>query len=378
MRWGLRPRWYGDTDAMLALGLTALNTRHFETDVPRKFFDCVGDVESELHLPVGTHVYGRADIWPHLQAMYEGYLADPTQVACRADWRSRYAVVSYLAGKHDLSARQLQALNWQLAATNLTGWGADVSVLPLEVAARTGSQAAAIAAAETSREQGDRAAAFKQYRALATGTDLDALTRSFVRDRLATLDLETRLQTHDWVDFLPTDTNFTGWFIERGNCQLNADGSLEVQSDVNGHLLYSRARLGRDFEVRGQFEVVRSSNHSFEGGLVMGLPQFETDNWYSLRIKRNQYDGDVTDFGKYWSMQRQLTPAPVNDLTNAFEFRFQHGKAAATVNHRPIFQAVAPPWTIDVAANGFHLGLGAFSDLNDTVIRYRNVQVRLP
>ena len=72
LRWGLRPRWYGDLEAMLAFGKTALNTRRFDTDVPRILFDTIADVQSELKLPPGNHIYGRPDIWPPLQAMYEG------------------------------------------------------------------------------------------------------------------------------------------------------------------------------------------------------------------------------------------------------------------------------------------------------------------
>ncbi|MGH9594575.1 MAG: hypothetical protein ACRD5L_15900, partial [Bryobacteraceae bacterium] len=72
MRWGLRPRWHGSEAALLALGRTAINTGRFDTDVPRKFFDCVADVESEMDLPAGRHIYDRPDIWPELQTMYQG------------------------------------------------------------------------------------------------------------------------------------------------------------------------------------------------------------------------------------------------------------------------------------------------------------------
>jgi hypothetical protein len=93
MRWGLRPRWYGSQAAMLALGKTALSTGRFDTDVPRKLFDCVSDLESELGTPAGQHIYGRDDIWPELQKMYEGYIAEPTQASRRNGWRTSYAVL---------------------------------------------------------------------------------------------------------------------------------------------------------------------------------------------------------------------------------------------------------------------------------------------
>src|SRR5262249_45071235 len=79
MRWGLRPRWFGSLDAILALGYRAVDTKRFDTDVPRMLFDCISDVESEQELAPGEHIYGRFDIWPHLQQMYEGYIAESSQ-----------------------------------------------------------------------------------------------------------------------------------------------------------------------------------------------------------------------------------------------------------------------------------------------------------
>ena len=375
MRWGLRPRWFGNLDAMLAQGVTAINTGRFDTDVPRKFMDSVEDLELEEAMPAGTHIYGRDDIWPHIQDMYEGYVAAPAQLGARDGWRGAYATVAYLAGKYPVARQQLQAIHWQPAG-DLSGWGVDLSLMPLEVAARTGAQSNEVAAAEADRTDGNVTRALKQYESLDNRSDLDDLTRSFVQDRLETLALEAGLQRHEWVNYLPTDTNLTGWHVERGDCRLNSDGSLEVHSGLNGHLLYSRARVGPDFEVRGQYEVERSTSKSFEGGLVMGLPQFASYNWYSFRIKRNGVDGDVSDFAKNWTVQRILTPVTLDNATNSFYFRFHNGKVSASVNQRQVFSEMTPAWKIDVAADGFYVGLGAFSDKNDTAIRYRGVQVR--
>jgi len=378
MRWGLRPRWYGDTNAMLAFGVTALNTRRFDTDVPRKFFDSISDVESELKLPPGRHIFGDKDIWPHLKDMYEGYLAFPRQTAWSRDgWHSTYAVIAYLAGKNDVAREQLQSLNWQPHPWNLTGWARDLTAMPLEVAARTGPQSTAVAAAEASRQAGDIASALKQYDELAATTKLDALTRSFVQERQYTLGVEKRLQAGEWVRFLPTDAAFTGWYTNRGSCQLLPDGTLEVKADENGHMLYSRARVGTDFEVRGQFEVVNSTDSAFQAGLVMGIPQIETYNWYAFRIKRNRDEGDVASFSQHW-IKRQIL-APINNLdsrTNSFDFRFQGGRVSAAVNGREVFQAVEPPRNSSVTTNEFLLGLGAFNDSNSSVIRYHDIEVR--
>jgi hypothetical protein len=379
MRWGLRPRWYGSTDSMLAFGLTALNTRRFDTDVPRIYFDSVVDVESELQLPQGKHIYGREDIWPHIQELYDGYIAEPSLSDYSRDgWRSTYAVLAYRAGKYDVARKQLQALNWQPHPWNLTGWGVDLTVMPLEVAARTGPQSEQVEAAESRRQAGDAAGALTIYSGLAASTNTDQMTHAFAQERLASLGVEQRLQGGGWVDFLPTDTNFTGWHVAFGKCELLPDGALEVRSDQNGHMLYSRVRMGTEFEVRGQFEVVSSTTSAFQAGLVMGIPQYENYNWFAFRMKRNDDEGDVASFSQHWIKRQILAPVNLDSRTNSFYFRFHDGRVSATVDGREIFKNVEPPADSYVTTNEFLLGLGAFNNSDSTVIRYRNIQVRWP
>jgi len=377
MRWGLRPRWYGDMDSMLAFGVTALNTRRFDTDVPRKFFDSVKDVESELKLPPDQHIYEREDVWPHFKELYEGYIAVPSAAAWSRDgWRSSYAVVAYLAGKFDVAREQLRALNWQPHPWNLTGWSRDLTIMPLEVAARTGPQSQSVEAAEALREAGDVAGALKMYDRLAAITNTDTMTMEFAKERQASLGKEKHLQAGEWVPFLPADKDFTGWQVNFGKCAVLPDGALEVRSDENGHMLYSRVRLGAEFEVRGSFEVVSSTSKAFQGGLVMGIPQYETYDWYAFRIKRNSDEGDVASFSEHWTKQQILAPVNLDSRTNRFDFRYRDGRVSATVDGREVFKNVRPPKDTSVTTNEFYLGLGAFNDSNSTVIRYHNVEVR--
>lgn len=376
MRWGLRPRWYGDLDSMLAFGVTALNTRRFDTDVPRMFFDVISDLESELKLPPGEHLYGRTDVWPHVRTMYEGY-ADYTKGGGENGWRSTYSAVAFLAKKYDVAQKQLQALNWQPYKWNLSGWGRDLSLMPLEVAARTGSHSAQVSEAESARNSGNVAEALKIYQTINSSGDADERTSAFLKERITVLDLENRLQSGEWVSFMP-DTNFTGWHIELGNCQVLPDGALEISSDSTGHMLCSRVRVGMDFEVRGRFEIVRSSNRDFQGGLVMGMPQAETYNWFAFRMKHNSQEGDVASFSQNWTKRQILSPVNLNDHTNSFYFQFHDGKVTAEVNGRQIFNSVPPPKGSYVSTNEFLLGIGAFNDSNETVIRYRDIEARRP
>lgn len=374
--WGLRPRWFGSEAAMLALGKTAINTGRFDTDVPRKFLDCVSDVESEMELPPGRHIYGRAAIWPEFQRMYRGYIAEPAQLSCRDGWRTSYAVVSYFAGKYDVAREQLKALNWKPVPENLINWGADLSFMPLEVAARTGPLGAKIAAAESASAAGEVATALKQYADLESAPAADARTKEFIRRRLAQLAVEQRMHEGKWVDLLPADDHDPDWMFSFGTVRRLADGALEVESGPKGHLLFSRARVGRNFEARGRFETVRSSNKNFQAGLVMGVPDFQGYNWYGFRLKRHDEEGDVVCLGRGWSRQQIIQHVVLNDVTNSFDFILQNGRVTASVNGVEVFHQAAPPAVIQVPDNSYLVGLGAFSDSADTVIRYRDVQLR--
>jgi hypothetical protein len=378
MRWGLRPRWYGDTDSMLAFGRTALNTRRFDTDVPRIYFDSLSDVESEMGLPSGQHIYDRPDVWPSLKSLYEGYIAYPSQTEWTRDgWRGAYACVAYLAGKYDIAREQLQQLNWRLHPYNLSGWGRDMSLMPLEVAARRGPQSRKVQEAENDRKYGDIGAALQIYNELAATTNMDDRTRSFVRERQYSLGMEQHLRAGDWVPFLPPDAALTGWQTNFGDFKRLPDGALQVSSDENGHMIYCRTPIGTEFEAKGQFEVVSSTTKAFQAGLVMGLPEYDSYHWDSFRIKRNDDEGDVAAFSEHWIKRQILAHLEnLNSRSNSFDLRLQGGLVSATVNGDIVFTNAQPPENYYLVTNEFLIGLGAFNDSDSTVIRYRNLQIR--
>ncbi|MFN7138935.1 MAG: hypothetical protein ACK4UN_06330, partial [Limisphaerales bacterium] len=375
MRWGLRPRWHGNLKKMLALGISAIESGRFDTDVPRKFFDVVKDIEAEMELKRGERILGESYIWPHLEKMYEGYIAEPTQAEWRKGWQSTYATVAYLAGKYDVSRKQLEALDWQPNSESLKGWGRDLSMLPLEVAARTSEHKADVGKAEARFNAGDISGALKLFTALQVSTN-DTRTTEFIQRRVSALKIMDRLNAGEWVDYLPSSPNDPNYSFVRGEFKTLKDGALEVSSDSNGHLAYSFVPVGTHFEARGQFEVVRSSNREFQGGLVMGVPDLNNTAWYSFRMKSNKLDGQIASFANGWSKRQVYHPVKLNSDTNTFTFRFENGKASATVNDQTVFIAVPPPRTNSVPDKEFLFGVGAFNDMNDTVIRYRNVQVR--
>jgi hypothetical protein len=375
MRWGLRPRWHGSHEALLALGVRAVDTKRFDTDVPRKLFDCISDIESELELPPGQHIYGRADVWPDVQRMYEGYVAEPSQEKWRRGWRSTYAAVAFLGGHTDVAREQLEAVNWQPVMDNLKAWGRDLSLMPLQVAALTGKSGAQVARAESSYDRFDLASAVKIYTELSAAPEADERTRELSRCRLAALKEEQMLARGEWVPWLPGGTNDPNWALSGDKIRRLDDGALEVESGPQGHGFYSRTRLGAAFEVTGEFEVVRSSNQDFQAGLVMGLPDSMRSEWYAFLVKRNASDRPIASFSRGFSAQQVAHQAPVADRRNEFRFLLQNGRADAWVNGTQVLHKASPVKNLRLHS-GSLLGIGAYNDMNETVLRYRNVKAR--
>jgi hypothetical protein len=375
MRWGLRPRWFGSHEALLALGMKAVETKRFDTDVPRMIFDCISDVESEQELPPGEHIYGRYDIWPHIQQMYEGYIAEPSQAQTRDGWRSTYAAVAYLGGHLDVARKQLEAVNWKPWPQNLTAWGTDLSLMPLKVAALTGNSADKVNRAEADSDRQDFANAIKIYNELSNSSAADERTREFCRSRLTALKEEQLLSKGEWIDFLPTGTNDSNWVLVGDKVRRVGDGALEVESGPQGHGFYSRTIVGPQFEVTGEFDVVRSSTKDFQAGLMMGLPDSPKSDWYAFRMKDNATEGQVASFSRGWGSQQVSKPVALNHEHNSFRFRLQNGRADAWINGTEVLRQAAPSKTLHLYDNCL-VGLGAFNDMNETVIRYRNVKLR--
>jgi hypothetical protein len=376
LRWGLRPRWYGNQEAILALGRAALRTRRFDTDVPRKFLDCVGDVEGELKLAPGEHIYEQSDIWPNIEQLYEGYIAEPSARASRNGWRSAYSVVAYLAKKYKVARAQLEALQWKPASENLLGWEKDLSLMPLEVAARTSPVDGTIALAESQRERGLAAGAFAAYRDLQLPPGADEQTRRFVEHRLASLALEADLKQGHEIDFLPTHDPDLNWRSLLGEYRRQPDGAVEVTTTKGGHLFVSRVRVGPEFEAKSEFEVMHAAAPTFGLGLVMGLPEPGNDNWYNFAIKRNAHHEDFATFSRAWTTDQLSQPVRLQDGPNSFRVRFQSGRITAWVNGNEVFHQSRPSRGLAWGHGEFLLGLGAFNDSNGNVIQYRNLRVQ--
>jgi hypothetical protein len=111
----------------------------------------------------------------------------------------------------------------------------------------------------------------------------------------------------------------------------------------------------------------------------MGVPNFDddSDNWYGFRLKRHdEEEGDVVCVGRGWSRQQIVQHVALKDVTNSFDFILHDGRVTVSVNGVEVFHRAAPPAGVRAPDDNYLVGLGAFTDSDDTVVRYRDVQLR--
>jgi hypothetical protein len=140
-------------------------------------------------------------------------------------------------------------------------------------------------------------------------------------------------------------------------------------------MVYSRARIGPEFEIKGECELVRSTTGEYQAGIVMGLPEPDHNQWYAFRLKHNAHEGDAFAYSQGWSWAN--TPhVKLNSGRNSFAFLLHNCQAGVTVNGQTILTNAPKPAGIAVCDNQFLIGFGAYNDMNETVVRYSHVQVR--
>jgi len=120
---------------------------------------------------------------------------------------------------------------------------------------------------------------------------------------------------------------------------------------------------------------VRSSTEDFQAGILIGLADNIRSAFYSFRIKRNATEGRVASMAYGFTTTQVSHQAPVADRRNEFRFRMQNGEADAWVNGTQVLFKASPVKDLQLRPETL-LGLGAYNDMNTTVLRYRNIKVR--
>ncbi len=119
MRWGLRARWLGSKEALLAFGLKCAKTERFDTDVPLLYLSAIHDQWSDER---NLDVYFEKLPWAELSAMFKGYLKTPGSESRIRMIRTNYAILAEYSEHWEECREQLDALHDELDPQAARWW----------------------------------------------------------------------------------------------------------------------------------------------------------------------------------------------------------------------------------------------------------------
>ncbi len=369
----LRPRWGGSYDAMLAFGRECLQTQRFDTEVPRILFKAVEDIEDD-QIQEGRErtIYDEPGTYELLSQVFEGYLVEPSQAADRWRFQSLYAISAYKTGQYADAWKHLQAVDSRLhrAAAACVDEPSEWVVTRAAALAGTGGDKAL--EAERFFQQGNGRAARRLFQQAAKQAQATQARRYFEQS-LSIVSFEEDLARGEWVSFLPT-ASFIGWDRQLGEWRVEDDGSVRGTTGSKGKMLVSTARVGPDFEVRGQIELGSSTNDMFQAGVVFGYPEFERSDWLSFRVIRGPAGGLAACLASHFSRPDVMERFEGSERFS-FLLRSWDGKVTVHIDGVPVIEDHQPTEGF-VSNPDARVGFGGYVHDNTFDVAYRDVEIR--
>ena len=369
----LRPRWGGSHEAMLAFGKACVETRRFDTEVPWNLLRAFDLIDEDV--PDMRPIFHRPDIAPLLVEYGRATLESPAYAAQHTYRLSCYAVYAWAAGDYALAAQVLERVGEKLhfaAAVKLRkNFHSSESTLRHEVAIYTSPGRADFEKAEELLAAGQTAAARASYEA-ALGKATQPLAQAALAGRISALDVEQQLAKGDWVK-LVANPKLTQWIL-RGSAWLGDTNGpvVNIGDDASGAMLH-RARIGLNFEVRGEFEIKSQQHFGQNIGLALGWNNRTKDGWTLCRI--GQLNAERCSA---WLIEGNHTRPVLTgkefklQTVNRFLLRCYEGLVTLDVNGQQLLKDAPLP----VGAPDGLLGIASFKWRKGNTSTVRNLEVR--
>jgi hypothetical protein len=342
LMWAYRPRWCGSHEMMLAFGKACFATRRFDTIVPQYFFKACNDIASELD--DCRPFFQRSDIAQPLMELSRRIVEDPAREAEREKNTSFYAVHAWLTGDYALAAKTLDRIGPNLhpeAARYLKKYyRSDEPTFRAEVAICNSPACADFVTAEQAYRAGDLTAASAAYAAALQKANLG--TRPHLAARAGVANIERQLALGDWVKLTP-DPALAQWFVRSGNWSVEPDGTLINHGNDREGLLVHQARVGPDFELRGEFEIVAKKHCCQKISIAFGWNTRHLEGWTTCRIgQRGPSPFIARIHDKYRDEGEAKVPIKLLPK-NRFLFRCQDGRVTLELNGATVWNNFEPP-----------------------------------
>ncbi|HEY8961953.1 MAG TPA: hypothetical protein VIM57_07075 [Luteolibacter sp.] len=256
LTWAYRPRWGGSHELMLAMGKAAFETKRFDTRVPGVYNWILEDISDDLTDRTG--LMKRRELWVPCHAITSGWLdhaKTETDRTYALSWGIFHAVVGHDYAKAAEFRRQLKQPILPIADTVLYKtygfWHFEWrGILSLQ---KDSEVAAAFDQAEENFRNHRLEAAREGFLKLGhmPSIESEGEAKDLVAQRLAAIEVETRLNTGAWVKLSDSEHRLLWRNQDPYLFEPRPDGVL-IEKSHPSPSTYLTARIGLDFELRAK------------------------------------------------------------------------------------------------------------------------------
>lgn len=366
MSWGLRPRWGGSWDQMLALGRECARTGRYDTTVPLWLVLEVQDVADDAGAKNAGRIWADPSIYPDVERVFAGY-EQAMGAGRRRDWfRAWHAAAAWRAGKLDESRKLLEQLTTPVALDRFAVFTKQPQLTVSQVFAYTGPHADRARQATADAEAGRLDEAAKAFRELADATADDDKAAFYFDDYATKLETRIHLDAGDWANLL-AKRGIHGWTAAQGNWSIDPQGELVGRWDEGGLLLISQADLGKRYEVEATMRY-ESPKGSANG---VGLALDHNGQTYGNGLF---YSNGYQSVSPYVNFKGIAESAKIK-ATNTLHIETWDGRFRATLNENPV-NVPEPQRPILNAGGTPRLAIYSLYPATDTTVHVTTLTVR--
>ena len=274
------PRWGGSHQQLYAFGRECLDTGRFDTNVPYYFLVAfeyiVRDIGANLDF------YQTPGVYENLEAMADGYLAEPKKKWSHAWYRGLKVAATARCGKWKDARRFLESMNKDEPHENaFTRLGLKRDEAIGEIYARTGDLAVQNAKAEELAQAGSYDEAKAIYQELAKKTAEEKRVAQFFGNCVRGVEFDQSYAANKWTA-LPLDETLNDWRNMGGKWSVDKDGQLVGEALNNGLKLTFQRKLGVRFEFRGKVVLETKDRLPCNVGVYFGQENGLAPNSFRL------------------------------------------------------------------------------------------------
>jgi len=374
---GFWPRWHGSTEDLVAFGELCLGTERYDTVAPLYSLIALKSVlRSRDREDYGLLVKEERS-YQRVASVLERYLQEPAMQDLKEYFHSHYAIWAHCGKRYEDAHRNLSAIDYELTPFAMRDWpNVNVQDLLLESATLGGRWGDEALKAERAYESRDFGAARTRFGELVEECESDPRAKTYVKNRLATIEMEDRLGNGGWVSFLPPK-DFTGWRIDQGIWEVLPDGDLECVGDRGETALFCRSRVSSDFEIQGTIELPWAHEDSACGGasLFLGDLLWGKENWMSVTLTCYP-EGKETCCYQHCFYRTPSETKAVLEKRNTIRLVCFNGSVALWINGAQVLEDVPPDEDVKIDRDDCRLGFGHKWNKKGNVVRYRGFRVR--